>query len=58
MQLLGDVHALAPFFDHDNDAAQMTICSFEALDDRFMTLVGMGMAVFVLVTHDLSLGLQ
>jgi hypothetical protein len=58
MQLLGNVHALAPFFDHDDDTAQMTICSLEALDDRFMTLVGMGMAGFVFITHDLGLGPQ
>ena len=56
MQLLGDVHALTTLFDHGDDASQMTVRPLEALDDRLVTLVGMGMAVFVFVlTHDLSL---
>ncbi|MGF6169460.1 hypothetical protein M2426_003060 [Pseudomonas moraviensis] len=59
MKLLSDIHALTPFFDHGDDAAQMTVRSLEALDDRLVTLVGMGMAVFVfLLTHDLRPGLR
>jgi len=57
MQLLGDVYARSSLFDHADDAAQMTVRPLEALDDRLMTLVGMGMDVIVL-THDLSLGPQ
>jgi hypothetical protein len=58
MKLLGDIHALTPFFDHGDDAAQMPVRPFEAFDDRLMTLVGVGMAVAVFVfvfTHELSL---
>ncbi|RML53385.1 hypothetical protein ALQ93_102534 [Pseudomonas syringae pv. pisi] len=53
VQLLGDVHALAPFFDHGDDAAQMTVGPFQALDDSFVGLVRMavGMVVF---THESS----
>jgi hypothetical protein len=57
MKLLGDIHALTPFFDHGDDAAQMPVRPFEAFDDRLMTLVGVGMAVFLL-THDLRPGLR
>jgi hypothetical protein len=39
MQLLRDVHALTAFFDHGDDAAQVTISPFQALDNSFMTLV-------------------
>ncbi|MNV94719.1 hypothetical protein D3C71_1895370 [compost metagenome] len=54
MQLLSNVHALTTLFDHGNDAAQVTVCTFKVLDDRLVTLMGVGMVVFVL-THDLSL---
>jgi hypothetical protein len=56
MELLGDVHAFPTLFDHGDNAAQVTVRTFKALDDRFVTLVGMGMVVIVFVrTHDLSL---
>ena len=57
MQLLGDVHALTALFDHGDDAAQVAVRALEALDDRCMALVGMGMFVVVL-TQGLSLGFQ
>ncbi|BCS44217.1 hypothetical protein Pta6605_25480 [Pseudomonas amygdali pv. tabaci] len=31
VQLLGDIHTLAPFFDHGDDAAQMAVGPFQAL---------------------------
>lgn len=52
MQLLSNVDALTTVFDHGNDAAQMTVGPLEALDNRLMGSVRMGMIVF---THDLSL---
>jgi hypothetical protein len=54
MQLLRDVNALATLLDHRDDASQVTVGSFEALDDCLMTLVDGGMVVLVLA-HDLSL---
>jgi hypothetical protein len=59
MQLLGNVYTLAPILDHGNDAAQMAVCTLQALDDRLMALVSMGMALFIIVLviigHILSL---
>jgi len=46
MQLLGNVYALTSVLDHRNDAAQMPICPFQALDDRLMALVSVSMPVF------------
>jgi hypothetical protein len=57
VELLGNVYALSTFFDHGDDAAQVSVRTFEALDDRLVALVGMGMAVFVFA-HGLSLGPQ
>lgn len=59
MQLLCDVHTLPAFFNHGDDAAQVAVGTFQALDDGFMTLVcvGMVMSVFMgFLGHGLSLG--
>ena len=49
MQLLGNVYTFPPVLDHGNDAAQMTVCTLQALDDRLMALVRMGMALSIIV---------
>jgi hypothetical protein len=54
MELLGNVYALTPLFDHGDDSTQMTVCPLEAFDDRLMSLVDVWVRVFVL-THNLSL---
>lgn len=63
MQLLGNVHAFTPVLNHGDDAAQVTVSTLQALDDRLMALVSMAMAVFGIVRvimgvigHILSLG--
>ena len=53
-ELLGNVYALTPLFDHGDDSTQMTVCPLEAFDDRLMSLVDVWVRVFVL-THNLSL---
>jgi hypothetical protein len=49
MQLLRDVHALTALFDHGDDAAQVAVGAFKALDDRFVALVDMGVDMGVSV---------
>ncbi|RMR40468.1 hypothetical protein ALP86_102931 [Pseudomonas amygdali pv. mori] len=57
VQLLGDIHTLAPFFDHGDDAAQMTVGPFQALDNSYVGQVRMAVGV-VVFTHGLSSGLD
>ncbi|RML72344.1 hypothetical protein ALQ91_102155 [Pseudomonas syringae pv. syringae] len=53
VQLLGDIHTLAPFFDHGDDAAQMAVGPFQALDNSYVGLVRMAVGV-VVFTHGSS----
>jgi hypothetical protein len=54
MKLLGDVYTLAAFFDHGDDASQVSIRTLKAFDNRIVGLMRVGMCVFV-ITHCLSL---
>jgi len=49
MQLLRNVYAFTPILDHGNDAAQMTVSTLQALNNRLMALMSVGVAVFGIV---------
>lgn len=49
MQLLGDIHAGAPFLDHADDTAQVALGALEPFDDVAVTLM-----VVMIFMHDLS----
>jgi hypothetical protein len=58
VQLLRDVHALTAFFDHGDNAAQVAVSAFEALDDRRVALVDMGMGIGVNMAMSKGIGMR
>jgi hypothetical protein len=57
VQLLRDVHALTAFFDHGDDAAQVAVGAFEALDDRRVAVVDMGVDIGVNMVMSVGIGM-